>query len=65
MFASLLMLLIIVLMLVPGIYMGSQTYTLSPRSLIKILAFQTFLFMGIGLACKLFPWLIDPRVSLW
>ncbi len=63
MFASLLMLSIIVIMLVPGIIMGITRTIFSPASLIKVLAAQTILFICISYVCKIFPWIIDPRFS--
>ena len=63
MFASLIMLFIIVLMLVPGIVMGIRRTIFSPSSLLKILAVQTIFFICLSFACKMFPWLIDPRIS--
>lgn len=65
MFANLFMVFIIALMLIPGIYLGTQSMALSPRSFLKIFAFHTIFFAGLGLACKMFPWLIDPRFSLF
>ncbi|MFY7929147.1 MAG: hypothetical protein ACOVS5_09765 [Oligoflexus sp.] len=65
MFATLLMLFVLGMLLIPGVVLAHQPMALSFRLFFRIFVLQALLFMGIGLMCKLFPWLIDPRVTLW
>lgn len=65
MFASLLMLFILGLMLVPGIVLGNAKIPLSPRVLGRVFVLQAGFFIVLSLICKAFPWLIDPRISLF
>lgn len=65
MFASLLMLLIMALLLVPGIVLGNGRWALSPRTLGRLFLLQSGFFIVLSLICKAFPWLIDPRISLF
>lgn len=64
MYANALVLFLLAWMVVPGLWLAQRPWAVSPKIWLYTLLGNLLLFMALGVLFKLFPWLIDPRVTL-
>lgn len=65
MLASLLLIAVLAILVLPGVLLGHSRLPLSPRVLLKVFWGHVLMFGLLGVICKLWPMLFDPRLHLW
>jgi hypothetical protein len=64
MYANALALFLLAWLVLPGLWLAQRPIALTPKLWFYTLLGNVVLFAFLGVLFKVFPWLIDPRVSL-
>ncbi len=63
MYANALVLFLLAWVVLPGLWLAQRPWALSPKIWFYVLLGNLSLFTAMGIVFKIFPWLIDPRVT--